>query len=220
MSADTLEQQFVQWWPYPVPPNKQSITWAVAWAEHVLQRQGAPAARWPAGDLLDLDAVAPLGKATPLEVTRRSLLAGVLGSPSLGPLDCAAQVLQDLGDALHAHGHHSAAAFLLDSAAQDNPLLHLKPLGRPPLSPLPHCGGGPFPSATPTLAMATDPLWLRLRNHPSLFCLHMHPAQAAVILRQVVAEVYNKDMWDWGEVAEWLEEQATIADAAAERSNA
>lgn len=59
--------------------------------------------------------------------------------------------------------------------------------------------------------MAADPLWLRLRNHPSLFCLHMHPSQAAVLLRQIVIEGYNQDMRTWGEIAEWLESESAIA---------
>jgi hypothetical protein len=74
-------------------------------------------------------------------------------------------------------------------------------------------------SLLPHDAMASDPLWLRLRNHPSLFCLHPTPSQLAVLLRQIVADVYKEDMWDWGEVAVWLEEEAAIADAAAEGSN-
>jgi hypothetical protein len=68
--------------------------------------------------------------------------------------------------------------------------------------------------------MTKDPLWLRLRNHPSLFCLHPTPSQLAVLLRQIVAEVYDQDMWDWGEVAEWLDAEAAVADAAAEGRNA
>lgn len=58
--------------------------------------------------------------------------------------------------------------------------------------------------------MAT-PLWLRLRNHPSLFCLHMTPTQAAVLLEEIVKEVYATDLWSWGEIAEWLESEAAAA---------
>ena len=32
---------------------------------------------------------------------------------------------------------------------------------------------------------ATKPLWLQLRNHPSLFCLHPTPAQLAVLLEHI-----------------------------------
>jgi len=68
--------------------------------------------------------------------------------------------------------------------------------------------------------MTVAPLWLRLRNHPSLFCLHMHPSQAAALLRQIVAEVYDTDLRTWGEIAEWLESEAAVADAAAEKRDA
>jgi len=67
--------------------------------------------------------------------------------------------------------------------------------------------------------MATDPLWLRLRNHPTLFCLHPTPSQMAVLLRQIAAEIYKEDMWDLDDVGQWLDEQAAIADAAAEERN-
>jgi hypothetical protein len=62
------------------------------------------------------------------------------------------------------------------------------------------------------------PLWLRLRNHPSLFCLHPTPSQLAVLLRQIVAEGYDQDLRTWGEIAEWLEAEAAVADAAASRA--
>jgi len=38
------------------------------------------------------------------------------------------------------------------------------------------------------MADSTDPLWLKIRNHPSLFCLHPTPQQIGTIFR-VIADV-------------------------------
>ncbi len=39
------------------------------------------------------------------------------------------------------------------------------------------------------MANSTEPLWLKIRNHPSLFCLHPTPEQLAVLLRFIADEV-------------------------------
>ena len=70
--------------------------------------------------------------------------------------------------------------------------------------------------------MTTDPLWLRLRNHPSLFCLHPTPSQLAVLLNLLADRIKQRgdigyDM-DPGETAKWLRAEAAVADAAAARA--
>lgn len=68
----------------------------------------------------------------------------------------------------------------------------------------------------------TDPLWLQLRNHPSLFCLHMTPSQAQVLLQELADRIDQRgdkqlDL-DPGETADWLRAEAAIAEQhAAER---
>ena len=67
-----------------------------------------------------------------------------------------------------------------------------------------------------------DPLWLELRNHPSLFCLHIHPSQAAVLLRELAERIEHRGSIDYdrdpGETSDWLRAEAAIAEtAAAER---
>jgi len=67
-----------------------------------------------------------------------------------------------------------------------------------------------------------DPLWLQLRNHPSLFCLHIHPSQAQVLLEELAERIEQRgdkqlDL-DPGETADWLRAEAAIAEQhAAER---
>jgi hypothetical protein len=61
----------------------------------------------------------------------------------------------------------------------------------------------------------SNPLWLRLRNHPSLFCLHMHPATAAALLQELADEVERRgtadlDLDPW-ETADWLRQEAQVA---------
>lgn len=68
--------------------------------------------------------------------------------------------------------------------------------------------------------MKTDPLWLRLRNHPCLFCLQVHPAQAAGLLRELADEIEKRgekglDL-NPGETSDWLRAEAEIATAVAE----
>lgn len=65
----------------------------------------------------------------------------------------------------------------------------------------------------------SEPLWLRLRNHPKLFCLHMHPAQVDVLLRLLACEIEHRcddgrDL-DPIETAEWLQQEAEAARQAA-----
>jgi hypothetical protein len=59
------------------------------------------------------------------------------------------------------------------------------------------------------------PLWLQLRNHPSLFCLHPTPEQLAILLRVIADEVERRgdkqlDL-DPGETADWLRAEADRA---------
>lgn len=59
------------------------------------------------------------------------------------------------------------------------------------------------------------PLWLQLRNHPTLLCLHPTPNQLAVLLDYVADVVewrgdYGGDL-DPGETAEWLRWEAMKA---------
>jgi DNA primase len=61
-----------------------------------------------------------------------------------------------------------------------------------------------------------DPLWLQLRNHPNLFCLHIHPAQAQVLLQEIADRIEQRgdkqlDL-DPGETADWLRAEAAIAE--------
>ena len=64
--------------------------------------------------------------------------------------------------------------------------------------------------------MTTDPLWLQLRNHPSLFCLHITPSQAAVLLSELADRVEHRGSIDYdrdpGETADWLRAEAAIAE--------
>jgi hypothetical protein len=70
--------------------------------------------------------------------------------------------------------------------------------------------------------LMADPLWLQLRNHPSLFCLHIHPSQAQVLLEELAERIEQRgdkqlDL-DPGETADWLRAEAAIAEQhAAER---
>lgn len=61
----------------------------------------------------------------------------------------------------------------------------------------------------------TDPLWLRLRNHPSLFCLHMHPATAAALLEELAEVIERRGAEGWDltavETAAWLRCEAATA---------
>jgi hypothetical protein len=63
--------------------------------------------------------------------------------------------------------------------------------------------------------MTTDPLWLQLRNHPSLFCLHPTPQQLAVLLTHIADEVERRGSIDYdrdpGETADWLRAEARVA---------
>lgn len=60
--------------------------------------------------------------------------------------------------------------------------------------------------------MTTDPLWLQLRNHPSLFCLHITPSQAQVLLTELANRVEHRGAQgldlDPGETADWLRQEA------------
>lgn len=60
-----------------------------------------------------------------------------------------------------------------------------------------------------------DPLWLQLRNHPSLFCLHMTPAQAAVLLEELADRIEYRGSIDYdrdpGETSDWLRAEAAVA---------
>lgn len=59
------------------------------------------------------------------------------------------------------------------------------------------------------------PLWLELRNHPSLFCLHPTPEQLAILLEFVADEVERRGSIDYdrdpGETADWLRAEAKVA---------
>ena len=73
----------------------------------------------------------------------------------------------------------------------------------------------------PTAAGPPDerqPLWLQLRNHPSLFCLHPTPGQLATLLEYVADEVERRGDIDYdrdpGETADWLRNEAATAKAA------
>lgn len=60
-----------------------------------------------------------------------------------------------------------------------------------------------------------DSLWLQLRNHPRLFCLHPTPEQLAILLEFVADEVERRgdqqlDL-DPGETADWLRAEAKVA---------
>lgn len=60
-----------------------------------------------------------------------------------------------------------------------------------------------------------DPLWLQLRNHPKLFCLHPTPEQLAILLDYIAEEVERRGDIDYdrdpGETAEWLRAEASKA---------
>ncbi len=68
--------------------------------------------------------------------------------------------------------------------------------------------------------MTADPLWLRLRNHPSLFCLHPTPSQLAVLLDELIIQIYDTEHRDRGAICEWLKREANAARDAAERHSA
>ena len=59
------------------------------------------------------------------------------------------------------------------------------------------------------------PLWLQLRNHPSLFCLHPTPAQLSTLLEYLADEVERRGDIDYdrdpGETADWLRDEAAVA---------
>ena len=59
------------------------------------------------------------------------------------------------------------------------------------------------------------PLWLQLRNHPSLFCLHPTPEQLAILLEYLADEVERRGDIDYdrdpGETADWLRNEAAVA---------
>ena len=61
----------------------------------------------------------------------------------------------------------------------------------------------------------TDPLWLRIRNHPRLFCLHPTQEQIAIMLRFISDEIEDRGMKnldrDPGETADWLRAEADQA---------
>lgn len=61
----------------------------------------------------------------------------------------------------------------------------------------------------------TDPLWLKLRNYPSLFCLHPTPEQLAILLECIASEVERRGDIDYdrdpGETADWLRAEAKTA---------
>jgi len=65
----------------------------------------------------------------------------------------------------------------------------------------------------------TNPLWLQLRNHPSLFCLHPTAEQLAILLEHIAAEVERRGDIDYdrdpGETADWLRNEAAVAQAVA-----
>lgn len=64
--------------------------------------------------------------------------------------------------------------------------------------------------------MDTTPLWLQLRNHPTLFCLHITPSQAAVLLQELAKRIEHRGSIDYdrdpGETADWLRAEAAIAE--------
>ena len=68
--------------------------------------------------------------------------------------------------------------------------------------------------------LATEPLWLQLRNHPRLFCLQMHPSQLSVLLNELANLVEKRGDLKWdldpGETADWLRNEAHIAASDAE----
>lgn len=60
-----------------------------------------------------------------------------------------------------------------------------------------------------------EKLWLSLRNHPQLFCLHPTPKQLAILLEELAAKVEARgdqglDL-DPGETADWLRQEAAVA---------
>lgn len=61
----------------------------------------------------------------------------------------------------------------------------------------------------------TKPLWLELRNHPRLFCLHPTREQLATMLRELADQVERRgergDDRDPGETADWLRGEADRA---------
>lgn len=60
-----------------------------------------------------------------------------------------------------------------------------------------------------------QPLWLAIRNHPSLFCLHPTPQQLAILLEEVAAVIESRGAkgldLDPGETADWLRQEAAKA---------
>jgi len=61
----------------------------------------------------------------------------------------------------------------------------------------------------------TDPLWLQLRNHPSLSGWHPRQDRLATLLECIAAEVERRGDIDYdrdpGETAEWLRAEAKTA---------
>ena len=74
------------------------------------------------------------------------------------------------------------------------------------------------------MADSTDPLWLQIRNHPSLFCLHPTPQQIGTILR-VIADAIAPvpppgtiaSAWHWTRCEEYMVIRAKLL-AEAERA--
>lgn len=105
MNQAELEDRFRQWWPYPVPPNKQSITWATAWADHLLQTL-EPSTSPPTQPHLE----------GAVEATSQALLDQLTGSMFSSPEDYARRILKNLADVLEPAGHTAAALALRDAA--------------------------------------------------------------------------------------------------------
>ena len=63
--------------------------------------------------------------------------------------------------------------------------------------------------------MTTPPIWLQLRNHPALFCLHPTPSQLAVLLHLLADRIEQRGRLgidlDPGDTADWLRAEAAIA---------
>jgi len=61
----------------------------------------------------------------------------------------------------------------------------------------------------------TPPLWLQLRNHPTLFCLHPTPSQLAVLMYVLADCAEQRGDLAPGETADWLRAEAAAAEQAA-----
>lgn len=59
------------------------------------------------------------------------------------------------------------------------------------------------------------PLWLELRNHPRLFCLHPTPQQLAILLEEIADRIEYRGSIDYdrdpGETSDWLRREAYVA---------